>query len=128
MMSDDLVIAEAFEPHERAVVADAHVVVQPPRTVRDLYRRRVRAVTGNAQASAAGLQPERAVTSPSTLLRVVAATPALLVKLPVFLAMTVAGRVGARRAIRDGDFETWRRDESSRGGPHQGTATSSLYR
>jgi hypothetical protein len=32
----------------------------------------------------------------------------------VFVAVHVAARLGARKALRSGDFTTWQRDESSR--------------
>jgi hypothetical protein len=43
--------------------------------------------------------------------------PAFAAKLPVFAAVTVAARLGARRSVARGDFTTWLRDESSRRGP-----------
>lgn len=113
-MSDDLVVAEAFAPDERTVLPDAFVVVHPPKTLRDLIRRRVRVTTGNAQADAAGLRGDSAKTSLRTLLAVGRKHPLLLAKSPVLLAVALAARVMSRRAIRTGDFTTWLRDESSR--------------
>ena len=49
-MNDDLAVSVAFESSERVVVESASVVVHPPRTLRDLVRRRTRVVTGNVQA------------------------------------------------------------------------------
>lgn len=117
VMGDDLVASEEFTDGERAIVEEATVVVHGPRNVRDLYRRRVRAVTGNAQADDVGLRRSAARTSPARILQLAAEQPSIIPRLPVFLAITVAARVGARRAIRRGDFETWLRDESSRTGP-----------
>ena len=114
VMGDDLVASEAFGDDERAIVAEATVVVHGPRTLTDLYRRRVRAVTGNTQADRAGLRSRTSVTSRSTLIHLATHQPRVLPKLPVFLGVGLAARLGARRAIRRGDFETWRRDESSR--------------
>lgn len=113
-MSDDLVAAEAFAPGERTVLPDAFVVVHPPKTLRDLIRRRVRVTTGNAQADAAGLRGDAAKTSLRTVLAVGREHPLLLVKSPVLLAVALTARVMSRRAIRKGDFTTWLRDESSR--------------
>jgi glycosyltransferase involved in cell wall biosynthesis len=114
VMADDLVMSEAFADHEKLVVADAQVVVLPPKRVRDLYRRRVRAATGNAQADHAGLRREQSSTSWRTLVRIIRAEPSMLLRMPVFVGVSVVGTLGARRAIRAGDFDTWRRDESSR--------------
>lgn len=113
-MGDDLVASEAFEPAERRVVGEAVVIVHPPRTVRDLLRRRVRAVTGNAQADEGGFRGSSAVTSPRTLAAMVRGRPSLALRLPVFLTVSLISRVAARRAIRSGDDSTWLRDESSR--------------
>ena len=59
VMSDDLAMSEAFSATERHVVTDAVVVIRAPRTVRDLVRRRVRVVTGNAQVDDYGLRHKR---------------------------------------------------------------------
>ena len=114
VMGDDLVAAEAFTPSERSIVTEAEVTVWPPRTLGDLLRRRIRAVTGNAEADGAGLRSSEAVTSPRTLSATARRMPSLVPKLPVFVGVGIVARLGARRAIRRGDFETWRRDESSR--------------
>lgn len=114
MMSDDLVVSEAFAAGERVVVDQVRSEVAVPRRTADLIRRRVRAVTGNAQADAAGARSATAVTRPATLVAMARREPMLLPKIPVFLAITVAARLRARRAVRSGDFSTWLRDESSR--------------
>lgn len=114
MMGDDLVASEAFAPGERTVAAAATVIVRPPRTTRDLYRRRVRAATGNSQADASGLRNQGSVTVWSDLVSIGRREPTLIPKLPVFVAFAVASRIGASRALRRGDFDTWRRDDSSR--------------
>ncbi|TRW43580.1 glycosyltransferase [Georgenia yuyongxinii] len=114
-MADDLVLSEAFVEQERVVVPDAVVVVHPPRTVADLLRRRIRVVTGNAQADATGLRSQEARTTLASVLSACRpASPYLLLKVPVFMGMTVVARLCARRVIRAGDFTTWRRDDSSR--------------
>jgi glycosyltransferase involved in cell wall biosynthesis len=112
MLGDDLVVSESFGPNERLVVAGATVVIHAPRTVADLHRRRVRAATGNAQADAAGLR--RGGSSLADLVHVVRADPRRVVAAVAFVLISLAGRIGARRAIRTGDFTTWGRDQSSR--------------
>lgn len=114
MMGDDLGMSESFAEAERRVVQDAVAVVHPPRTVRDLVRRRIRIATGNAQASRLGVRRPGSRTTVRTLLALAASRPGLALRLPVFLAVHVAARIGARRALRSGDFSTWHRDESSR--------------
>jgi glycosyltransferase involved in cell wall biosynthesis len=49
LMADDLAASLAFAPRERLVVDAAQVVVHPPRTWRDLIRRRIRATVSTAQ-------------------------------------------------------------------------------
>ena len=114
VMSDDLAMSDAFEPHEVRVVDDAEVRVVPPRTVRDLVRRRTRVATGNVQASSLGLRRSESVTSPSGLLRLALGSPGLAARMPVFLSVAVVARMAARSAVRSGDFSTWLRDEGSR--------------
>jgi hypothetical protein len=114
MMSDDLVVSEAFASHERRIVDGAESIVTIPRRLPDLVRRRVRSVTGNAQADSAGTRSADAMTRPSTLLRISASHPSLVLKMPVFLGVAAVARLRARSAVRAGDFGTWLRDESSR--------------
>jgi hypothetical protein len=114
VMSDDLATSEAFGASERRVVGDAFVVVHPPRTAADLLRRRVRVVTGNAQATDLGLRHRSSVTTPSVLLRIAARNPRVGLDVPLYLGIGLLARWKSRRAVRAGDFTTWLRDESSR--------------
>lgn len=114
VMGDDLAVSDAFTDTERVVVEDARVRVVAPRHVADLVRRRVRVITGNAQADAAGLRRPNSSTSWRDLRHLVVEHPLLAPKVPVFLTVTAVSRLLARRAIRTGDFSTWLRDESSR--------------
>ncbi len=114
MMSDDLGMSDSFSREERRVVPGAVAVVRPPRTVRDLVRRRIRIATGNAQAGQLGVRRPASRTSVRTLLGLAVVRPGLALRLPVFLVVHVAGLIGARQALRSGDLTTWQRDESSR--------------
>ncbi|HEY2041033.1 MAG TPA: glycosyltransferase [Jatrophihabitans sp.] len=114
VMSDDLAMSEAFSAAEREIVSDATVVVQPPRRLRDLLRRRIRVHTGNSQFDDAGGRSENAKTSLTDLVRIAFRSPGLALDVGVFLAVTVMARIGARRTIKKGDYSTWLRDESSR--------------
>ncbi|MFD7077391.1 glycosyltransferase [Nocardioides sp. NPDC059952] len=112
LMNDDLVVSEAFAPQERRIVANAVVVVQPPRTVADLVRRRTRVATGNNQADQHAAR--QASTSVSDLIKLGLRQPSIGLRVPVFLTITVIARWLSRRAVRAGDYTTWLRDESSR--------------
>ncbi len=114
MMSDDLGMSDSFSGDERRVVPAAVAVIHPPRTVRDLVRRRIRVATGNAQAAQLGVRRPGSRTGPRTLLGLAVTRPGLALRLPVFVAVHVAAQLGARKALRSGDFATWQRDESSR--------------
>ncbi|MFI7602240.1 glycosyltransferase family 2 protein [Actinoplanes sp. NPDC049681] len=115
VMGDDLAASVAFTRAERRVVAEARVVVHPPRTLGDLLRRRVRSVTATTQLQQiSGGAVDSARTTRADLIRVVRGRPSAAPKLAVFLAVTAVTRWRARRPIRSGDFTTWLRDESSR--------------
>lgn len=114
LMSDDLAASDAFAESERAIVTAATVTVWPARTTKALIARRVRVVTGNAQAARAGVRREGSSTGISTLLGLGRQHPRLLPRLPVFLGVTLVARWKARKAIGSGDFTTWQRDDSSR--------------
>jgi len=115
VMADDLAISLAFAREERAVVADAGVVVRPPRTWPDLIRRRIRVETGTSQLEHDNVVPgATARTGVRDLLGIVRAEPRLVPALAVFLATAMIARLGAHRAKRSGDFSTWLRDDSSR--------------
>ena len=114
MMNDDLGMSDSFSGEERRIVSDAVAVVHPPRTVRDLVRRRIRITTGNAQAGQLGVRRPATRTSVRTLLGLAVGRPGIALRLPVFVGVHVAANLGARQALRSGDFTTWQRDESSR--------------
>ncbi|WP_405578372.1 glycosyltransferase [Streptomyces sp. NBC_01190] len=125
LMADDLAASLAFGPGERRVVVGARVVVHPPRTWADLIRRRIRAAVSTAQlehrqrqsvTDTAGDAPPSARTSTADLRTLLRREPLLLPSVVVFLAAAVTARRKAAHAIRDQDFGTWLRDESSRQG------------
>jgi glycosyltransferase involved in cell wall biosynthesis len=114
MMNDDLAMTAAFSPTERVIVPEAHVRIWPPRTARDLVRRRIRVSTGNDQFDQAGPRSDALTTSRSDLLAIIKRRPALTPKVAVFIGVGLVSKVAARRRTRAGDFTTWLRDESSR--------------
>jgi hypothetical protein len=125
LMGDDLAASLVFAEHERSVVRAANSVVYPPRTYRDLIRRRTRVATVGAQA---GAQPELAAagaaarTSGADLVALARRHPALTPKIAWFAFVALHSRRAARAAIAAGDYRTWLRDESSRGAPARSAA------
>jgi glycosyltransferase involved in cell wall biosynthesis len=116
LMGDDLAASLVFAEHERAVVSSARSVVHPPRTYRDLIRRRTRVATVTAQA---GARPEFAAaatarTSSGDLTALLRRSPLLAPKIAWFAFVALRSRRAARGAIAARDYATWLRDESSR--------------
>ncbi|MET7683540.1 glycosyltransferase [Streptomyces sp. NPDC005423] len=114
LMADDLAASLAFAPGERRVVGAAGVVVHPPRTWRDLMKRRIRAAVSTAQVEQEQPRGASARTSKADLIALLRREPGLLPGVVVFVAAAVAARRGAAKAIGAQDFGTWLRDESSR--------------
>lgn len=113
VLGDDLYANNAFAPGERRVVASARAVIRTPRRASDLIRRRARAALGNAQQAGTSSPGAPASTGMRDIVRVAIAKPRLASCVPVFLAVTFAARVTARRQARRGSTQ-WLRDESSR--------------
>lgn len=114
LMGDDLGMSDVFSPHERLVVPGAVAVVHPPRNLGDLVRRRIRIVTGNEQAARLGARRASSRTRVRTLLGLALTRPGVAARMPVFLGVYFVAVLGARKAVRAGDFHTWQRDKSSR--------------
>lgn len=115
LLADDLAWSLMFAPDERLIVTEAEVVVHPPKTFRDLLRRRTRAATGVSQVeSTEGAPKSTSRTRPSDLLRMITREPLMAQRVTVFLAVAVIARWRGSRATRKGDYATWLRDESSR--------------
>ncbi|SNX56432.1 glycosyl transferase family 2 [Streptomyces sp. TLI_55] len=115
LMADDLAASLAFTAEERRVVAGARVVVHPPRTWRDLIKRRIRAMVSTAQVEEQrGPEEASARTSTADLKAVLRREPTLITSVVVFAAAAVVARRQAQKAIRARDFDTWLRDDSSR--------------
>jgi Glycosyl transferase family 2 len=115
LQADDLAASLSFSGPERAIVSGAHAVIQPPRTVQDLLRRRIRVATGVAQVGLTeGAPQSTARTRPAELVKIAVREPAMAPKLAAFAGMALMAQRGARRAVRRGDYTTWLRDESTR--------------
>ncbi|MBE8470411.1 glycosyltransferase family 2 protein [Streptomyces justiciae] len=115
LMADDLAASLAFTAEERRVVGGARVVVHPPRTWRDLIKRRIRAMVSTAQVEEhRGPEEASARTSTADLKAMLRGEPKLITSVVVFAAAAVVSRRRAQKAIRARDFDTWLRDDSSR--------------
>lgn len=118
LLGDDLAASLLFEPEQRRVVPEASVVVHPPRTLGALLKIRTRALVSTLQAADdPHLAPASgsARTSLSDLRAIAMAEPMRNApKVVWFLAVTVATKLRARRAVRAKDFRTWQRDDTSR--------------
>jgi hypothetical protein len=122
LLGDDLAASLLFEPHERAIVGSARVIVHPSRTFADLLRRRIRATTGVAQLEQTECAPaSTARTQVHHLTAIIRREPRMAPRVAFFLAVAVVARLRARRAVARRDFTTWLRDESSRLSPATGS-------
>ena len=118
LLADDLAASLLFARHERSIVPGARAIVHVPRTFTDLLRRRVRAAASVTQIERAERTPDStARTRISDLLAMARAEPGLAPRVALFLSVAILARLKARRAVARGDYSTWLRDESSRGGP-----------
>ena len=115
LLADDLAASLVFAPSETAIVSGASVVIHPPRTFTDLLRRRIRAVTTVSQIEKADVaQGNSARTRPSHLIAIVRSNPFMAPRVAAFVALALLARLRARKALRNRDYSTWLRDESSR--------------
>lgn len=114
LMGDDLAASLSFAPQERRVVEAARVIVHPPRTLRDLLRRRTRSMTVTTQAAASTDLPSSRTSTGDLKVLLRAAPLRNGPRLVLFVAVTALARSRSRRAVKAGDFTTWLRDESSR--------------
>jgi glycosyltransferase involved in cell wall biosynthesis len=115
LMADDLAASLAFLSHERLVVAEARVLIHPPRTFADLLRSRTRAAMGSDQLeSTSTAVTASARTRLSDVMKIVMRAPHRAPQAALFLAVAVAARRRARTLAAERGYTTWLRDESSR--------------
>lgn len=116
VIADDLFIRNMYPRSERRVVFTEPFVIQAPRTVGALLRRRIRIDLGNMQLRS---HPEwRALPggqeSTASWWRVPLAHPWLLPAAPLYALINAMSRVAARRRLgRKGPVD-WGRDDTSR--------------
>lgn len=120
LLADDLAASLVFSPEERMVVADARVILHPPRTLADLLRIRTRSVMGVEQIEHAKNAPaSTARTQLSDLLALVRSEPLLAPRVVLFLLIAVIARRRARMVTAQAGYSAWLRDDSSRDGSGQ---------
>lgn len=121
LIADDLFLDSQFASTEKAEVAAVTVVVEAPRTTRDLVKRLVRVRRGNAEMRRAAVEGGTSAVVRSSdrwswLRDVVLRHPHLAPDAVAFVSITMLAGYGARRA-RSTD---WGRDESTRMLSHEG--------
>lgn len=110
LIADDLFVRNLFSDDERATVAGAGMVVQPPRAMRSLVAVRRRVYRGNAQYAASGRSSQASSTfDPRAILRLFFRDP---IAVCVFLAVNVAAKLQVRLSTQT---DVWERDDSTRG-------------
>jgi glycosyltransferase involved in cell wall biosynthesis len=116
VIADDRFVQQQFAPGERLAATDLTFTVTAPRRFGALLKRAARIADGNAQL--AREYPALAAGQPSvrfgSLLRRVAARPAVWASLPAYAAGYLVARVGARRRLRSGELSGWNRDDTTR--------------
>jgi glycosyltransferase involved in cell wall biosynthesis len=115
LLADDLAASLSFSPGEQVIVADAHVTIHAPRTLRDLLRRKIRSATGIAQLKTNAAAP---YAGPRTrlpeLVAIASGEARMIPRVALFLAIVFFARLRATWIVMRGDFSTWLRDDSSR--------------
>lgn len=115
LQGDDLFVQRLFRPEERVVVP-AGFTVRVPRDLTNLVKVRTRVASGNAEAAQAGdaLPDGDFSASTSSTLRALAqmsrADPRLIPAVGIYVGVTVAARIRARRV----GSAAWQRDTSTR--------------
>ena len=113
VLGDDHLVRDAVPEDRRGVVGDAVSVVDTPRTLGAVVRRKVRTLEGNAAldgANDAGVR--RARSRERQWAGVVKGLPPLVLDLPVFLGVGIVARGIAEARSRTGSGGTWLRDDS----------------
>ena len=115
--ADDLFVQRQFTRAERAVVPGEFFTVEVPRDLGSLLRVRTRVAAGNAELAATAPHDTSLASSTGGSLRsladLVRRRPRRAGDAAVYLGVTVAARLRARRAAGRG-IADWQRDDSSR--------------
>jgi len=103
VLGDDLWVSALFERHERRSVRDVTFTIRPPRTVRQLVRRRARAIHGNEEVRAVLPSGRTAYRRQGAALDVLRQQPRLAPQVAAYLGLSVVAEIGARRRRQRGD-------------------------
>lgn len=117
LISDDGWVHGSFTPHERVVVAQAHTVVRPARTVPAYLRRRVRVRQGNRQLAQLGRSAPEGRLGLRSLVSLVVGRQVGLLDAGCYVSVLAVDRVLTR--VR-GRRSSWGSDASSRTGAGAG--------
>jgi hypothetical protein len=119
VIGDDLFVRNLFGRAERRVVPTDPFVIQAPRTLRALIRRRVRIHAGNIEQASrpelAALPGARERSSPWW--RAVVSRPWLAPKAVPYAAINAVAKLRAQRLMRSSAEVGWGRDETTRTDP-----------
>lgn len=113
VLGDDHFVRDAVPEPRRGVVSEAVSIVDAPRTLRAVVRRKVRTLEGNAALDAeteSGVR--RARSRQRQWAQVVTGLPPLALDLPVFLGVSLAARGVVHARQRRGGREAWLRDDT----------------
>jgi cellulose synthase/poly-beta-1,6-N-acetylglucosamine synthase-like glycosyltransferase len=116
VIADDRFIRDVYRRSERSVVATSPFSIQAPRTLRSLFRRRVRICRGNleiARHPELGTLPGSAERSTPWWTSVLK-NPLLLPCAAVYVAVNGLARLAALRQVRNKARMDWARDETIR--------------
>jgi glycosyltransferase involved in cell wall biosynthesis len=116
VIADDLFVHNLFARDERQTPATDPVVVEPPRSLRSLLRRRTRVYVGNMQVAAdpALAALPGADDRGTAWWRVVLARPSLVPAAVPYVAVNSVAKLRARRVARRAGPVAWGRDDTTR--------------
>lgn len=117
IIGDDAYIRSLFPAAERATITSATFTIFAPRTLKDLINIKIRSRLGNIEVQHKYPTHKTLGTNkPFTAISLLASKPNLIPDFMVYYYVVLQSILGCRRRVKAGDFNTWERDESSRGG------------
>ncbi len=114
LIADDGYVRALFEPSERLLVTECHVLVRAPRNLANLVKIKTRSRLGVYELHMKFPELAGAAEAHGGALRFVASRPSLWVPAMVYLAVNLLTRWRARRMARQRGFSVWERDDSRR--------------
>jgi glycosyltransferase involved in cell wall biosynthesis len=116
VVADDAFVKNSFTPGERRVVATDPTIVQAPKSVRALFRQRIRGTLGNMQLAARpSALPVHVTRMPGVnWWQLAAKRPALVPSALVYSGMNALARIVVMLLHKEGRAVDWGRDETTR--------------